>query len=439
MYSDDEIIEVWSVDSNGSMGEVAAAAAVVNANANSSSAAAAAAAAVSRFTSSTRRNNDSSLDSDIDDDNSSSRGGEDSGCDGSAEDYDYISSDSDYDANDSSTSSSRSSTRQTSSSTLATTTTTTTILHRASIISSLRPNTNTDGLSDYELLRLQKIQRNEAKLASLGLCGITSKNHATNNNNSSRGSRGIIGGNGAIGGSGGIHGSSKASFHSSPPTVPQYPSKPRQLLHPTTTTQTDNRSIPPGPGWTVVHDESFCRTWISPTRKIQFSNLREAFQFEELRKHFGNDEDMAWEEYYTLKPDCIADGVVVVSPEKADDENISLPSWSSLPSWFSSSSSSVGFTFSRDGPTKASNVYRSSSVGFTSSRDGPTKVANAYRSSSVGFTSSGDGLTNASNVYRTRSRNRIQDATPTNENIECGESNNDDTCFVCKDGGGRWI
>ena len=436
MYSDDEIIEVWSVDSNGSMGEVAASAAsaaVVNANANSSSA-----AAVSRFTSSTRRNSDSSLDSDIDDDNASSRGGEDSGCDGSVEDYDYISSDSGDDDDDSSTSSSRSSTHQTSSSTLATTMMTTTTLDRASIISSLRPSTKTEGLSDYELLRLLKIQRNEAKLASLGLCGITSKNHNNNNNSSSIGG-GIIGGNGTISGSGGIHGSSKA--------VPQYPSKPRQLLlHPTTTTttttttQTDNRSIPPGPGWKVVHDESFCRTWISPTRNIQFSNRNEAFQFEELRKHFGNDEDMAWEEYYTLKPDCVAKGVVVVSPEKADDENISLPSWSSLLSWSSSSSgSSVGFTSSRDRPTKASNVYRSSSVGFTSSRDGPTKVANAYRSSSVGFTSSGDGLTNASNVYRTRSRNRIQDATPTNEDIECGESNNDDTCFVCKDGGGRWI
>jgi hypothetical protein len=83
----------------------------------------------------------------------------------------------------SSTSSSRSSNRQTSSSALATTTTTTTTLDRASIIASLRPNTKTEGLSDYELLRLQKIQRNEAKLASLGLCGITSKNH--NNNKTS--------------------------------------------------------------------------------------------------------------------------------------------------------------------------------------------------------------------------------------------------------------
>ncbi len=171
-------------------------------------------------------------------------------------------------------------------------------LNRASIIASLHPNTNTEGLSDYELLRLQKIQRNEAKLASLGLCGITSKKH--NNNSGSSG----IGGDGTNDSSGRINeykaivdSEAYLPFHS-PPPVPRHPSKPRQFLHPTT--QTDNRDSP-GPGWTIIHDDSFCRTWISPTRKIQFDNIREAFQFEELRKHFGNNEDVALEEYQNLK------------------------------------------------------------------------------------------------------------------------------------------
>jgi hypothetical protein len=140
-------------------------------------------------------------------------------------------------------------------------------------------------------------------LASLGLCGITSKKH--NNNSGSSG----IGGDGTNESSGRINESYKAivdsaaylPFHS-PPPVPRYPSKPRQFLHPTT--QTDNR-VSPGPGWTIIHDDSFCRTWISPTREIPFSNRREAFQFEELRKHFGNNEDVAWEEYQNLKPDLV--------------------------------------------------------------------------------------------------------------------------------------
>ena len=51
----------------------------------------------------------------------------------------------------------------------------TTTFDRASLIASLRPGTNIAGLSDYEILRVQRIQRNEAKLASLGLLCITSK------------------------------------------------------------------------------------------------------------------------------------------------------------------------------------------------------------------------------------------------------------------------
>jgi hypothetical protein len=135
-------------------------------------------------------------------------------------------------------------------------------LDRASIIASLRPNTNTEGLSDYELLRLQKIQRNEAKLASLGLCGITSKNHSHNSGSSG------IGGNGTNEGSGKINESykdivdSEAYLPFSPPPVPRYPSKPRQFLHPTT--QTDNR----------------------------ISTL-------------NDNEDVAWEEYQNLKPDLV--------------------------------------------------------------------------------------------------------------------------------------
>ena len=256
-------------------------------------------------------------------------------------------------------------------------------LDRASIIASLRPNTNIEGLSDYELLRLQKIQRNEAKLASLGLCGITSKNH--NNNSGSN----CFGGNGTNEGSEGASSNAIAEskaflpFHS-PPPVPRYPSKPRQFLHPNT--QTDDRI---GPGWTVVHDDSFCRTWISPTQKIRFSNIREAFQFEELRKNFGNNEDMAWKEYQHLKPDRVADRAVVASySEKSDDDNAILPS--------------------------------SSSFSFTSSRSQLTSAA-------------------SQNVYRTRLRNHVQDVTATNENMECGESIHHDTCFVCGDGGGKFL
>lgn len=78
--------------------------------------------------------------------------------------------DSDSDEDDGSDDDDDDSTSSSSTDQAATTTT------RASLIASLHPGTNTDGLSDYELLRLQKIQRNEAKLASLGLCGITSKN-----------------------------------------------------------------------------------------------------------------------------------------------------------------------------------------------------------------------------------------------------------------------
>jgi len=49
----------------------------------------------------------------------------------------------------------------------------------------LPPNINhINELSDYEILRLRNIQRNEAKLASLGLfAGITSKNGGANSNN----------------------------------------------------------------------------------------------------------------------------------------------------------------------------------------------------------------------------------------------------------------
>lgn len=46
---------------------------------------------------------------------------------------------------------------------------------RAALAASLPPHLDTHGLSDYELLRLRNIQRNEAKLASLGLRGITSR------------------------------------------------------------------------------------------------------------------------------------------------------------------------------------------------------------------------------------------------------------------------
>lgn len=63
---------------------------------------------------------------------------------------------------------------------------------RASLIASLHPGTNIDGLSDYELLRLQKIQRNEAKLASLGLCGITSQNKSGGSGTGGTGSGGAV-------------------------------------------------------------------------------------------------------------------------------------------------------------------------------------------------------------------------------------------------------
>ena len=55
------------------------------------------------------------------------------------------------------------------------------------LASKLPPNISSiNELSDYEILRLKNIQRNEAKLAALGLFGITSKQPTDNNNTNGR-------------------------------------------------------------------------------------------------------------------------------------------------------------------------------------------------------------------------------------------------------------
>ncbi|KAL3765869.1 hypothetical protein ACHAWU_005402 [Discostella pseudostelligera] len=166
----------------------------------------------------------------------------------------------------------------------------TTTFDRASLIASLRPGTNIAGLSDYEILRVQRIQRNEAKLASLGLLCITSKPTSS---------------------SSGIRG--KGSTDNVPFQTPPNPTEPESEPE---SEPVNSKCSSPGPGWTYPPDENFSRHWTSPTRKISFRTHPAACQFEELRNRFGNDEVQAWEEYRKLNPFLEN---TIVTPEKYVD------------------------------------------------------------------------------------------------------------------------
>ena len=166
----------------------------------------------------------------------------------------------------------------------------TTTFDRASLIASLRPGTNIAGLSDYEILRVQRIQRNEAKLASLGLLCITSKPTSS---------------------SSGIRG--KGSTDNVPFQTPPNPTEPESEPE---SEPENSKCSSPGPGWTYPPDEHFSRHWTSPTRKISFLTHPAACQFEELRNKFGSDEVQAWEEYRKLNPFLEN---TIVTPEKYVD------------------------------------------------------------------------------------------------------------------------
>lgn len=72
--------------------------------------------------------------------------------------------------------------------------------------------------------------------------------------------------------------------------------------HPTKVQKVDIGLL--APGWTrgsFGYMNQKRRSWISPTRKIEFKYSKDAHLFESLRKKFGSDEVEAWLEYTKIK------------------------------------------------------------------------------------------------------------------------------------------
>jgi hypothetical protein len=83
-----------------------------------------------------------------------------------------------------------------------------------------------------------------------------------------------------------------------------------------------SRKPNPGQEWESkqmagVGQHHHVRRWISPVRKIQFRRWKQACEFEDLRKRFGDDEIKAWTEYREMKRGVPTH---VVSPEQYDVE-----------------------------------------------------------------------------------------------------------------------
>ncbi|KAL7552434.1 hypothetical protein ACHAWF_015675 [Thalassiosira exigua] len=96
--------------------------------------------------------------------------------------------------------------------------------------------------------------------------------------------------------------------------------KSKKLHHTQTSVEPVGRAnaTPPGPGWVPqMAEESgrICCHWVSPARKIPFRRFGPASEFEELRKKFAGDENLAWYEYRQMKK---GEDVKVVNPGQYD-------------------------------------------------------------------------------------------------------------------------